>query len=56
MIRCAFAEISSRSHEIPRACSPSISSNSTFGSITTPLPMTGVTWGESTPEGSRCSA
>ena len=41
---------------MPRPGSPSISSNSTSGSITTPLPMTGTTSGVSTPEGSRCSA
>jgi hypothetical protein len=56
MIRCALAEISSRSEETPRAASPSISLSSTLGSMTTPLPITGMTFGESTPVGSRCSA
>ena len=37
-------------------CSPSISSSSTCGSITTPLPMTGTTCGDSTPDGSMCRA
>jgi hypothetical protein len=32
------------------------SSSRTCGSITTPLPITGTTCGDSTPEGSRCRA
>ncbi len=56
MIKCALAEISSRSQEMPRSFSPSISASSTPGSITTPLPITGTTSGDSTPVGSRCSA
>src|SRR5438270_6120851 len=56
MIRCASAEMSSRSQDRPRSARPSISAISTFGSITTPLPITGVQPGVSTPEGSRCSA
>ena len=56
MIRCALAETSSRSQLTPRASRPSISSKSTFGSMTTPLPITGVTFRESTPDGSTCSA
>ena len=56
MIRWAFAEISSRSQDTPRCRRSSISPSSTSGSTTTPLPMTGTTWGDSTPEGSRCSA
>src|ERR1700749_3257563 len=43
MIRCALALIRSRSQLTPRASRASISSNSTFGSMTTPLPITGVT-------------
>src|ERR1700742_3428490 len=56
MIRCALALTRSRSQLTPRASSASISSNSTFGSTTTPLPITGVTLGESTPDGSTCRA
>ena len=56
VIRCAFADTSSFPQSTPRACSPSISSSSTCGSITTPLPITGTTRGDSTPDGSRCSA
>src|SRR5207248_2157812 len=56
MIRCASAEMSSRSQDRPRSARPSISAISTFGSITTPLPITGVQPGVSTHEGSRCSA
>jgi len=40
MIRCALAEISSRSQETPGLRSRTISSISTAGSMTTPLPMT----------------
>ena len=42
MIRCALAEISRRSQDTPRSASPSISSSSTAGSMTTPLPITGT--------------
>ena len=40
MIRCAFAEIRSELVSIERRLSSSSSSVSTFGSITTPLPIT----------------
>src|SRR3954451_16031170 len=53
---CALADTTSRDVSTPRASSPSISSNSTARSTTTPLPMTGVTVGVSTPAGSRCRA
>jgi len=53
MIRWALAEISSRSQETPRACMSSISLSSTAGSTTTPLPITGIEWVDSTPDGSR---
>ncbi len=56
MIRCALALTRSRSQLTPRASRASISSKSTFGSMTTPLPITGVTSGDSTPEGSTCKA
>jgi hypothetical protein len=56
MIRCASEEISNRSQDTPRSARPSISVSSTFGSTTTPLPITGITLGVSTPEGSRCRA
>ena len=56
MIRCALAETSSFSQLTPRLSRPSISSKSTFGSMTTPLPITGVTFLERTPDGSTCSA
>ena len=53
---CALAETTRREVSTPRACSASSSSNSTSRSMTTPLPMTGVTPGVRMPEGSRCSA
>src|SRR3984885_12672589 len=56
MIRCALARTSRRSQLTPPPCSASTSSNSAFGSMTTPLPITGVTSGESTPDGRTCSA
>ena len=56
MIRCASAEISSREVSTPRSSRPSISPSSTSGSITTPLPMTGVQPGVRMPDGIRCSA
>ena len=45
MIRCASPEISSRDTSTPRSASPSISASSTFGSTTTPLPMTIIAFG-----------
>ena len=56
VIRWAFAETSSLEQSTPRAARPSISSSRTCGSITTPLPITGTTFGDSTPDGSRCRA
>ena len=56
MIRCASPEIRSRDTSTPRSASPSISASSTFGSTTTPLPMTIIAFGESAPDGIRCSA
>jgi hypothetical protein len=56
MIRCASVEISSFDVSTPRAASPSTSLSSTFGSTTTPFPITGTQPGVNTPEGSRCSA
>src|SRR5690625_6890527 len=53
---CAEEEIRSRETSTPRALSPSSSVNSTSGSTTTPLPITGVHPGERMPEGSRCRA
>ena len=55
MIRCALHEISRRCVVRPSASSRSISSSSTFGSMTTPLPMTGVMCGYMIPLGIRCS-
>ena len=52
----ALAEMSSFEVSTPRALRPSISSNRTSRSITTPLAITGVLEGERMPEGSRCSA
>ena len=42
MIRCALAEILRPPESMPRRRSPSSSSISTAGSITTPLPITHV--------------
>jgi hypothetical protein len=56
MIRCASADSSRRDVSTPRSASPSISVSSTFGSTTTPLPITGMQPGVSTPDGIRCSA
>src|SRR4051812_602921 len=53
---CAFADTTSRDVSTPRASSPSISLKRTARSTTTPLPMTGVTDGVSTPAGSRWRA
>ncbi len=53
---CAFAEIRSFDTSTPRADSAVSSSNSTSRSMTTPLPMTGVTPWVRMPDGSRCSA
>jgi hypothetical protein len=38
---------------MPRSFNPRISSSKTLGSITTPLPITGITFGERIPDGSR---
>ena len=51
MIMWALPLISSLLQSMPRASRPSISPTSTPGSMTTPLPMTGVTHGWSTPLG-----
>jgi hypothetical protein len=51
-----LADTNSFDVSTPRASSPSISSNSTDRSITTPLPITGVQPGVRMPDGSRCSA
>jgi len=55
MIRCAFELIRRRCVDRPSASSWSISSRSTFGSMTTPFPMTGVMCGYMIPDGIRCS-
>src|SRR5437762_54797 len=52
-MRCALAETTRRERSTPRAVRPSISRNRAAGSTTTPLPMTGVQPGVSTPLGSR---
>jgi hypothetical protein len=52
----AFALMTRREVSMPRTSRSSISWNSTSRSTTTPLPMTGTTFGERMPEGSRCSA
>ena len=49
MIRCASAEMSRREVSTPRSASPSISPSSTLGSMTTPLPITGVQPGRQDP-------
>ena len=53
---CALAETSRCDASTPRAARPSISLNSTSRSTTTPLPITGMQFGFSMPDGSRCSA
>src|ERR1700735_3555273 len=55
MIRCALAEIRSPLTSTRRARSASSSSISTFGSITTPFPITQRLPGYRMPEGIRCS-
>ena len=50
---CALALTRRRDVSTPRASRPSISSNSTARSMTTPLPITGVHVGVRMPEGSR---
>ena len=55
-IRWALPETRSFEQSTPRAWSPSISVSMTTGSTTTPLPMTGVMWSYSTPDGMSCSA
>ena len=56
MIKCAPALICSRETSMPRSRRPAISSSSTPGSTTTPLPITGTHSGRSTPLGIRWSA
>ena len=51
-----YAEILSFEVLIPRSFNPFISSSNTAGSITTPLPITGTTFGDKIPEGSKWSA
>ena len=41
---------------MPRSFNPFISSIKTAGSITTPLPITGITFGDKIPDGRRWSA
>src|SRR6266550_7337051 len=53
MIRWARSEMTSRSMLIPRDCTCRISSSSTRGSSTTPLPITHVVVGYRMPEGMR---
>ena len=55
MIRCALPDTRISPVSIPRDSSMSSSSNSTAGSTTTPLPMTGITHGYSTPLGTSWS-
>jgi hypothetical protein len=55
MIRCALHEMSRRCVDSPSASRRSISSRSTSGSTTQPLPITGVMCGYMIPEGMRCS-
>ncbi len=55
MIRCALAEMRSPLTSTRRARSASSSSISTFGSITTPLPITQRLPGYRIPDGIRCS-
>ncbi len=55
-ITCALALTIRRDVSTPRALSPSSSSKSTARSITTPLPITGITPGVRIPLGSRWSA
>ena len=56
MIRWALPLTRSRLQSTPRASRPSISATSTPGSMTTPLPITGVTHGWRTPLGTSCRA
>ncbi len=56
VMTCAAALTTSRDVSTPRALSPSISSNSTPRSTTTPLPMIGVQPGVRMPDGRRCNA
>ena len=53
VIRWALPEMRTREALTPRASSPSISSNSTRASITTPLAITGMQPGVRTPLGIR---
>ncbi len=53
VMRWALVEILSFEVLIPRSFNPLISSSNTAGSITTPLPITGTTFGERIPEGSK---
>ncbi len=53
VIRWAFDDRTTVEVSTPRAARPSISSSSTRASTTTPLAITGMQPGVSTPEGSR---
>ena len=56
MIKCASEEMTSREVSTPRSSRPASSPISTSGSMTTPLPITGVQPGVRMPDGIRCSA
>ena len=56
IIRCALPETMSRETSTFLALNESNSASRTAGSTTTPLPMTGVIVGYSTPEGTSCKA
>ena len=56
MITCALPDMRSLSVAMPLDSSMSISSTSTCGSMTQPLPITGVTASYMMPLGMRCSA
>jgi hypothetical protein len=56
VIKWALVEILSFEVSTPRSFKPLISLSSTAGSITTPLPITGITFGDKIPDGSRWSA
>ena len=53
VIKWALVEILSFEVSMPRSFKPLISVNSTAGSITTPLPITGITFGDKIPEGNK---
>ena len=56
MIRWALAEMRNRDGSTPRSPSIPISSSNTWGSMTTPEAITGVTPGYITPDGTNDSA